>query len=264
MKRTRRASAHAIAWLALVTAAATAAADAAPVDLALYARLLERHTRSVDDVAGTRVDYAALRGDPAWRALLASLAAAPEPPASDRDARLAYWINAYNILAIDVVVAHWPVASIRDVGSLLRPVWKIDAGTASGRVLSLDAIEHGILRPMGEPRIHLAIVCASTSCPSLAREPYRAERLDAQLDAAARGFVANPEKGVRADAHALRLSKIFDWFGEDFAASGGVLAFVRGHAAPELRAAIDALGPDPALDWFDYDWALNGIGRPPR
>ena len=260
----RRASVHAFAWLALLATAATGAAGVKPLDLDLYAQLLERHTRSVDDVAGTRVDYAALRSDPAWQALLANLAAAPEPPESDRAARLAYWIDAYNILAIDVVAQHFPVASIRDVGSLLRPVWKRDAGTVGGRVLSLDAIEHGILRPMGEPRIHVAIVCASTSCPSLAREPYRADRLDAQLDAAARGFVANPAKGVRAEARALRLSKIFDWFGGDFAASGGVLAFVRRHAAPELRAAIDALGPDPALDWFDYDWSLNGIGRPPR
>jgi hypothetical protein len=227
-----------------------------------YGELLAHHTRATTDVAGTRVDYAALRGDPNWQALLASLAAAPEP--RERDARLAHWINAYNILAIDMVVRHFPVASIRDVGSLLRPVWKRDAGRAGGRMLSLDEIEHGILRPLGEPRIHVAIVCASTSCPSLAREPYRAERLDAQLDAAARGFVGNSHKGARVAARSLRLSPIFDWFGGDFAASGGVLAFVRRHAAPELREAIEKLGPEPELEWFDYDWSLNGIGQAPR
>jgi hypothetical protein len=261
MPRVRRAAFHAIACSALLVTSA-APADVNAVDLALYARLLATHTRATDDVAGTRVDYAALRGDPGWQSLLANLAAAPEP--SERDARLAYWINAYNILAIDVVVRHFPVASIRDVGSLLRPVWKRDAGRAGGRTLSLDAIEHEILRPLGEPRIHTAIVCASSSCPSLAREPYRAEQFDAQLDAAARGFIADPRKGARVEARSLRLSPIFDWFGGDFAASGGVLAFVRRHATPALREAIEKLGHDPALTWFDYDWSLNGIGQAPR
>jgi len=249
--------------IAAIAALLVAAAPAQGADLNdLYGELLTRHTVASGDVAGTRVDYAALRGDPRWKALLSSLADSA-PPAEDRNGQLSYWINAYNILAIDVVVQHYPVESIRDVGSLLRPIWKKTAGTAGGRPLSLDEIEHGILRPMGEPRIHMAIVCASTSCPSLAREPYFADRLEAQLDAVARAFVANPSKGVDVEARSLRLSKIFDWFAKDFAASGGVVAFVRRHASPELRAEIDALGSDPKLDWFDYDWSLNGVGRPP-
>jgi hypothetical protein len=227
----------------------------------LHGEMLARHTRATGDVAGTRVDYRALREEPRWKDLLAALADAV-PPDDERDAQLAYWINAYNILAIDVVVQNDPAESIRDVGSLLRPVWKKTAGTAGGRSLSLDEIEHAILRPMGEPRIHMAIVCASTSCPSLAREPYAADRLDAQLDAAARSFVASPEKGAAVEAQSLRLSRIFDWFGKDFAATGGVVAFVRRHAGPALGAKIDALGSDPKLVWFDYDWSLNGIGRP--
>ncbi len=255
--------------LALVGTIATAACEASAtvnaVDLDLYSRLLERHTRVVADTAGARVDYAALRADPEWRQLLDGLAAAPAPAASAaRAERLAYWINAYNMLAIDMVVRNYPVSSIRDIGSLLRPVWKRDAGRAGGRSVTLDEIEHAILRPIGDPRVHVAIVCASTSCPSLAREPFRAATLDAQLDAAARAFVANPEKGVRIEADSLRISKIFDWFPEDFAAGGGVLEFVRRHASPALRAAIDRLGPVPQLRYFDYDWSLNETGRPSR
>ena len=250
-----------IATLASATREASAAVNS--IELDLYGRLLERHTRVVADTAGTRVDYAALRADPEWRRLLEGLAAAPTPAASAAQAeRLAYWINAYNMLAIDMVVRNYPVAGIRDIGSLLRPVWKRDAGKAGGRAVTLDEIEHAILRPIGDPRVHVAIVCASTSCPSLAREPFRAERLDAQLDAAARAFVASPEKGARVESRSLRVSKIFQWFGPDFAASGGVLAFVRRHATPDLRAAIDQLGPEPQLIFFDYDWSLNGIGRP--
>jgi len=250
-----------IATLASATREASAAVNS--IELDLYGRLLERHTRVVADTAGTRVDYAALRADPEWRQLLEGLAAAPTPAASAAQAeRLAYWINAYNMLAIDMVVRSYPVASIRDIGSLLRPVWKREAGKAGGRAVTLDEIEHAILRPIGDPRMHVAIVCASTSCPSLTREPFRAERLDAQLEAAARAFVANPEKGARIESGGLRISKIFDWFGRDFAASGGVLAFVRHHASAELRSAIDRLGPDPSLVFFDYDWSLNGTGRP--
>ena len=247
----------------LASATCEASATVNVVDLDLYGRLLERHTRVVADTAGTHVDYAALRADPEWQQLLDGLAVAPQPAVSAAQAeRLAYWINAYNMLAIDMVVRNYPVASIRDIGSLLRPVWKRDAGKAGGRVVTLDEIEHAILRPIGDPRMHVAIVCASTSCPSLTREPFRAERLDAQLDAAARAFVANTEKGARIESGSLRISKIFDWFGEDFVASGGVLAFVRRHASPDLRAAIDRLGPRPQLLFFDYDWSLNGIGRP--
>ena len=244
----------------LAGSACDAAAAANLPDLDLYARLLERHTRAVDDTVGTRVDYAALRGDPDWAQLVAGLAASPEPATSAE--RLAYWINAYNILVIDLVARNYPLESIRDLGSLLRPVWKLDAGRAAGRVVTLDEVEHAILRPLGEPRFHMAIVCASTSCPSLAREPFRAERLDAQLDAAARAFVARSDKGLRVEARRLRISKIFRWFDSDFDASGGVLAFVRRHATPEVRAAIDGLGPEPSLVYFDYDWSLNGIGRP--
>lgn len=240
------------------------------MDLDLWAKLLERHTRSVSDLAGTRVDYAALGRDPDWRRLVGGLAAAPEPAAgAPRAERLAYWINVYNVLAIDVVVRAWPLRSIRDAGSLLRPVWKREAGRVGGRAVTLDEIEHAILRPLGDPRIHAAIVCASTSCPSLAREPFRAERVDAQLDAAARAFVADRGKGVRLEGAGLRLSRIFEWFGPDFASQqaqgrSGVLGFVRRHADAELAAAIDRLGDDPPLAYFDYDWSLNGIGPASR
>ena len=248
----------------MLTCALGTPAHAQAFESVLYAKLLERHTRVVADMAGTRVDYPGLAASTDWRRLVAQLDTTDPSALASREQRLAFWINAYNILVIDLVARSYPLESIRDVGSLLRPVWKIEAGRAAGRAVSLDEIEHTILRPLGEPRVHVAIVCASTSCPSLARQPFRADRLDAQLDAAARAFVASRDKGARVEARSLRVSKIFRWFGSDFAASGGVLAFVRRHATPELRAAIDRLGPEPPLVFIDYDWSLNGIGRPAR
>ena len=227
-----------------------------------YAEILERHTREVADSAGTRVDYASLAGSADWRRLVAGLTHARPDELPGRDAQLAFWINTYNILAIDLVVKGQPVESIRELGGIFTPVWKKPAGPVGGRTVTLDEIEHRILRPMGEPRIHMAIVCASTSCPSLLREPWTAARLEEQLDGAVRRFLADPNKGFRLERprQSVKLSRIFDWFSEDFEAGGGVLAFVRAHVAEDAGAWLEA-NPDARIRYLDYDWDLNDIYR---
>jgi hypothetical protein len=174
---------------------------------------------------------------------------------------MAFWINTYNILAIDLVVKSYPVESIKDIGSFFSPVWKRPAGTVNRREVTLHKIEHEILRPMGDPRIHAALVCASTSCPSLRREPYTAGDLDAQLDDTVRVWLASPEKGLRIDRAAKRviLSPIFDWFEEDFAARGGALAFATAYAPDPERAWLERHGREADIVYLDYDWALNRL-----
>ena len=170
---------------------------------------------------------------------------------SDRQEKLAFYINAYNILALKKVVDHWPTDSIKDSGSFFSPVWDKPAGSLGGESVSLGQIEHKILRLMGEPRIHLAIVCASVSCPDLRNEPYIAAKLDNQLDDQVRQFLNNPGKGLKIEKKAIRVSKIFDWFEEDFEDDGGVTAFVK-HYKKDL----------PALKLkanIPYDWATNGV-----
>lgn len=235
----------------------------AELDRELYARLLLEHTREVDDIAGTRVDYDALRGPASgdWNRLVGGLADADLAKLATRPDRLAFWIDVYNILAIDTVVRNDPPGSIRDVGNLFRPVWKLPAGVVGGRQVTLHAVEHEILRPMGEPRIHTAIVCASLSCPPLLREPYRPETLDAQLTGNARRFLADPRKGARADpaAGTIHLSRIFDWFEEDFGPAGGVLAFVGRYGPAPVSAFLEAQGADVRVGELDYDWSLNRV-----
>lgn len=237
------------------------------LDLNLYARLLQRYTRSVPDIAGTRVDYAGLRRSDEWRRLVSGLASDHPERLEGRNARLAYWIDVYNILAIDLVVRGRPPHSIRDLGSWWRPVWKQSAGTVGGREVSLDDVENGILRPVGDPRVHGAIVCTSLSCPPLAREPYRPNTLDAQLDANMRRFLADRRKGLRIDRDegVVWLSRIFDWFAADFAPSGGVLAFVRRYAPADEAVWIEAHGAHARVRFLPYDWALNALsaGTPP-
>ena len=200
-------------------------------------------------------DYRALRRDPLFPRVTAALTRFDPARLEGRRERLAFYINAYNILAMKTVVDHWPLDSIKDAGGLFGSVWKQDAGVIGGRTVSLDQIEHRILRPLGEPRIHMAIVCASVSCPDLRPEPYRAARLDDQLDQQTRAFLANPGKGLRLKGSVARVSRIFDWFEEDFRrAYGGVRPFLRRYR-PDVAQTVNIEADLP------YDWSLNDAGR---
>ncbi|MEE2677690.1 MAG: DUF547 domain-containing protein [Myxococcota bacterium] len=239
------------------------AADATAFDEALYATLLSRHTRSVDDVAGTRVDYAGLAQSADWKRLVAGLEGVDRAALGQANRKLAFWINAYNVLAIDLVVRHYPVESIRDIGGFLTPVWKVEAGRIGGRPFTLHEIEHEILRPMGDPRIHAALVCASTSCPSLRRSPYTAGQISTQLDEATRQFLADRRKGLAVDPkrRRVRLSRIFDWFEDDFAAQGGPLGFAARYAPRDERPWLAPPAAGLRVEYFAYDWALNDLGN---
>lgn len=249
---TRRIAVFALAGLLL-------AAPAVALDEALYARLLAEHTVEVDDLARVRVDYPALARSPEWKQLVASLAATDPASLTSRNQRLAFWINAYNVLAMDLVAKSFPLESIRDIGSLFSPVWKKEAGRIGGRAYTLDQIEHEIIRPMGDARAHAVVICASTSCPALPREPLTAKRLDAQLDDAMRAWMADPGKGLAVDraSGTVRLSRIFDWFDEDFEPTP--LRFAARYASAEDRRAIEALGKDADVAYFDYDWRVNAV-----
>ena len=233
----------------------------AQFDEDLYAALLERHTRSVEDLAGTRVAYADLATSTDWRRLVKSLDGVDVAAMRSSDERLAFWINAYNVLAIDLVVRNYPVESIRAIGGFFTPVWKIEAGRIGGKPVTLHEIEHETLRPLGDPRIHAALVCASTSCPSLRREPYSAERIPDQLEDAMQAFLADPRKGLAVDRarRRVRLSRIFDWFEEDFEAAGGPLEYVSRKAPKSERSWLAKPPEGLRRDYFDYDWTLYDL-----
>lgn len=250
-------------WLIGIITFGLAGGSAQAMDLELYAALLERHTVEVDDIASTRVDYGGLKRSADWERLVRSLAASDPSKLTTRGERLAFWINAYNVLAIEIVRKNYPIDSIRSIGNLLSPVWKRTAGSIAGRAYSLDEIEHEILRPMAEPRVHAAIVCASLSCPPLRREPYRAERLESQLEDNVRRWFADPRKGVRIDraARALYLSPILEWFASDF--PDGVISFVASHVPRSGAEWIRSQGPSLRIRHFEYDWSLNDVRRLP-
>jgi len=196
------------------------------------------------------VDYPAIKANGSLDKAYQALAGFDPRRLSSREERMAFYINAYNILALKTVADHWPVDSIKDVGSLFKPVWDRPAGQLGGNTVTLGEVEHTILRPLGEPRIHLAIVCASVSCPDLRDEPYSAAKLASQLDDQAQRFLSNTGKGLSVGVDRIKVSKIFDWFEKDFAAGGGVAAFIKRYQ-PEL--------PDLKIKAaIDYDWSVNG------
>ena len=248
----------------IVTVLLAGALPAAAADDA-YARLLRVHVRP-GEVGGIRlnlVDYRAVKADPAYAEALAVLAEARVEALGSDAEREAFWINAYNLLAIKAVLDQYPTVSIKDGGSLFSPIWKKSIGAVGGTPYSLDAIEHGILRKaFREPRVHFAIVCASLSCPDLRPEPFVAARLGAQLDGQTAAFLGNPAKGLApgADGRSARVSSIFKWFAGDFEGSGGVAAFIRAKSPSDVAVRIRAL-TDAGLSYLDYDWSLNDTAR---
>ena len=209
----------------------------------------------VAHVTNGSVNYAGIADDPRFDSYIDRLAATNPQQLSDRKARLAYWINAYNAFAIKGIIdGGSPSSFFGRIG-----YFKNGTYNAGGKDINLYDLERDVLIPMNEPRIHFAIVCASMSCPLLISEAYTAEKLDQQLEANAREFI-NDERKNRFDRQAkiAHLSKIFDWFDKDFEEhSGSVLRYVAQYVDdPELAAALER--GDYRVKHLRYDWSLNG------
>ncbi|MFW5920970.1 MAG: DUF547 domain-containing protein [Polyangiales bacterium] len=169
----------------------------------------------------------------------------------ERDAELAFYINAYNALTVKAVLDAWPTESVMEVDGF----FKEKKHAVAGREVTLDELEHGIIREQfDEPRIHFAVNCASASCPPLADEAYTAANLERLLAAQTRAYVRESTE-IDEGAGKVRVSKLFEWFEEDFADAGGVRAFVA-ERLPEGKAK-KVRSDDLELVHREYDWALN-------
>jgi len=238
-------------------------ANAAVIDYADWDSLLARVVVPGGDGI-SRVDYAALAGPEraALDAVVARLAAVGID-GYGRPEQLAYWINLYNAVTLQIVAAHWPVASIRDIdispGWFSDGPWDAEVVTVAGEALTLNDIEHRILRPIWrDPRIHYAVNCASLGCPNLAASAYRGAGIEARLEAAARAFVNHP-RGLAVRQGRVTVSKIYEWYREDFGdGEAGLIAHLALYAEPELRARLRAAG---TIGGADYDWRLNAAGE---
>jgi hypothetical protein len=231
-------------------------ASAARIDHAPWTAFLERY---LVPGAVNRLRYAAVTAADRQRldAYVAGLAALPISRYR-RAEQLAYWINLYNALTVQLVLRYYPIHSIRDIdispGLLAFGPWDKDLIAVEGQRLTLNDIEHRILRPIwNDPRLHYVLNCASLGCPNLAPRAFAADDADRLLDQAAREFVNTRAVEVRDGR--LIVSSIYAWFTEDFGGDqAGVLAHLRRYAAPPLAAwlaTFDKIGGDT------YDWRLN-------
>ena len=180
-----------------------------------------------------------------------------------RPEQFAYWVNLYNALTVQVVLDHYPVMSIRDIdispGLLADGPWRKTLVTVEGEELTLDDIEHRILRPIWrDPRIHYAVNCAAIGCPNLQPVAFTSENSGQLLEQAAGDYINDP-RGVRVERGRVTVSSIYSWFMSDFDRNGGVIEHIKRYAEPGLLAELE--GVDRIHD-YDYDWSLNtSIGR---
>lgn len=236
------------------------------VDHSLFDALLEQHVN-----ANGEVDYAAIQAGEGLEAYIAVLESV-DPETLDEQEALAFWLNAYNAYTLKLIVDRYPVKSIKEITPVrikglslavpkLNSPFEFSIATIAGKKLSLDDIEHKIIRKQfDEPRIHFALVCAAVSCPPLRREAYAASRLDAQLDDQARVFLFDESKNrVDTQKRTIYLSRIFKWFKSDFTKENRTLQqFLAPYYEGEAAAYLKANGYKVRFN--KYNWALNDIG----
>jgi hypothetical protein len=241
----------------IVLALALAALPAWAFDHSPWDALLNKHVVVLDGGKASQVDYAGMARDrAALKAYLASLSrvARGEFDAWPQDERKAFLINAYNAFTVEKILTRYPdIGSIWDFGKIFGNPFKDKFFALLGAPMSLDGIEHGMLRRRGaydDPRIHYAVNCASVGCPMLREEAYVAARLEAQLDEQAVRFLSDRSRNRFRDGR-LEVSKIFDWFEEDFEPRAKYFA--------RYADVLGYPGGDVPITFLDYDWSLNGL-----
>ena len=162
-----------------------------------------------------------------------------------KEQKLAYWINAYNALTVDLIIRNYPIESIKDI----KNPWEQRLWELGNKTYSLEEIEHEILRKMSEPRIHFAIVCASYSCPKLQNKAFTAENLEGQLTNVTKEFLADNNRNEISE-NSIKISKIFDWFSKDFTQNGSMIDFLNQYSEVKIS-------PSAKKRYKDYNWALN-------
>ena len=237
-----------------------------------WGALLKQHVVVAEGGNASALRYAELQAQrPALNSCLDTLSgvSAASYGAWSLPQQLAFLINAYNAFTVELILTRYPdLQSIKDLGSLLQSPWKKKFFQLLGQERSLDEIEHGLIRAPGvfdDPRIHVALVCASAGCPMLRDEAYIAERLDAQLDDALRRFLSDRRRNrFDAGSATLSVSKVFDWYRKDFERGykgyDSLQALFARHAEV-LGATAQAQAHIRAgrykLAFLDYDWELN-------
>lgn len=220
-------------------------------DQSLYARLLGKYVKN------GIVNYQGFKNDEDSLDQYIKVLEKTDTKTLSRNEQFAFYINAYNACTIKLILTGYPdIKSIKALGSIFKSPWKKKFCRIDGMLISLDDIEHNILRPrFKDPRVHFAINCAAKNCPPLRSEPYRGNDLGQQLDEMTRLFINDPKSNHLKD-NRLYVSSIFKWFREDF--NDDIAGFFLKYAEGDLKAQLEAKGGKIKVRYLDYDWSLNG------
>jgi hypothetical protein len=246
----------ALLWLPLATLA---------FDHESWDDLLKRHVVVIDGGKASQLRYAGMAEDrAALKAYLSNLSAVKEADFKgwSRSEQMAFLINAYNAFTVEKILARYPdIKSIWDFGKLFGNPFKDEFFVLLERKRSLDAIEHQMLRPVyRDPRVHYAVNCASIGCPMLREEAYVAARLEKQLEEQARRFLSDRSRNRLREGR-LEVSKIFDWFKEDFEPREKYFARYASMLSDDAEGQQLIAQGKARLAFLDYDWALNGVRK---
>jgi uncharacterized protein DUF547 len=248
--------------LSMLLLAGSASAQGFDHSHAAWSTLLKKHVVLVDSGKASQVRYAQFAKDRgALKTYLESLSKVrqEEFDSWSKPQRMAFLINAYNAFTVELILDNYPVKSIKDIGGVFDNRWKRKFFSLFGHPSYLDQIEHEMLRKPGaydEPRVHFAVNCASIGCPMLREEAYVPERLEAQLAQQAERFLSDRSRN-RAAGGKLEVSKIFDWFKEDFGQREQWFAkYAKLLSDDPAQQKLVADGKAP-LSFLDYDWSLN-------
>jgi hypothetical protein len=233
-----------------------ASGPGASVDDSAFAGFLRRY-RSIgpDGVARLAYGKVSAADKAALKAYVAALSRTDVDQLT-RPQQYAYWVNLYNAATVDLILANYPLASITKVkdGFLSFGPWDRKWLRVKGETLSLNDIEHRILRPIWkDPRIHFIVNCASIGCPDISPAPLRAETLEAQLNVARDNFLAHP-RGAQLSARGLKISSIFHWYSVDFGGPTGTVRYLKTYGPPNLQSRLTAT---TKITDHHYDWSLN-------
>jgi hypothetical protein len=219
-------------------------------------------------VSSGKVNYRELCKDKRLQEYIAQLSAQDPSRITGRNAKLAFWINAYNAYTLKVICDHYPIKSINELHSggpiigrvLNQTIWDKDFVVIGGRKMTLNRIEHEIIRKeFKDPRAHFALVCASKSCPSLRPEAFEGDRLEDQLNDQTRIFFSETNKNsFETENRRAHLSKILDWYAKDFGKNDAeVLLFVSKFVPAASASAIREAPQKWKIEYTHYDWSLN-------
>jgi len=235
----------------LIIGMTTTALAAQGVDNSLYAGLLKKY---VEDGV---VNYQGFKNEESVLDKYLKVLEDVDLETLSRNEQFAFYVNAYNAWTIKLILRGYPgIKSIKELGSLFKSPWKKKICRIDGNIITLDDIEHNILRPrFKDPRVHFAINCAAKSCPPLRFEPYRESELDQQLDEMTGAFINDLENN-RLEDHTLYMSSIFKWFKEDF--NNDIINFFLKYAKGDLKRQLEAKRGKIKVKYLDYDWSLNG------